>query len=544
MHWGSRVCASVASASLILLLSAPAIAPAKAPKPISGKLSAPGYTVIALAPSGKARAVLARRGRFRLRPPGPAKSTAGFTLQLRGPDGGYAGPIVLGSREHGKRAIVGVKAGAKLGRVTVKPGRGYAKLAHGLAKKWIDEERWARAKRGVAIGTGNVGLVRSLHAHGPAGDPDLDGVPDSLDIDDDGDLILDGYDPSTNANARASGVALQSAQSARAPFFGVTTTLSPLAAEAVNVNGGSSDQQIAAAQLSSERLGLLWGGVDPGSAEVDCGTLVYCSAGGTGRYLATGFTPFTDALPFPACCDPDGDGLGSLLDTPPSAAASDFHGMGLFAGASADQLGAGDVLIERATSGGAPVELVSSVGFVFSTYPVFAAYDDGQGDSETFSYPNAQGPIPVRAGPSGDVVVKLTFWRPQRRRIEGEPGQGEWMDVGHLDYTASARPPFSTSPSHCPLSSYSDIDPNLTAQPSGNPLPPGFEESHLEDLKDDQPSSPANTFSYTLNLTACLASNGLSMSTTAPTAIEFQAWANSPPSLSSASFGFQFQLQP
>ena len=36
-----------------------------------------------------------------------------MTLQLRAKDGSYAGPIVVGRK--GKRAIVGIKAGAKLG---------------------------------------------------------------------------------------------------------------------------------------------------------------------------------------------------------------------------------------------------------------------------------------------------------------------------------------------------------------------------------------------------------------------------------------------
>jgi len=535
MGGGNRICALSVAAFLVLLLSAPASAPAKGSKPITGKLSKPGYTVIALGANGRATSVHVKKQRFKLRPPAER-----VTLHLRTADGTYGGPVVVGRVERGKVAILGVEAGAKLGRVELKVRKGYAKVKRKRAERWIDATREARAKQGIPIGAGKLGLVRSKRIKGGApGDSDLDGVPDTLDIDDDGDLILDGYDPSTKA--RASGVALQSARTA---FFNVNTTLSPIATGGVNINGGSSDQQIAAAQQEREWIGLLWGGVDPGSAEVDCGTLVYCSAGGTGRYLATGVTPFADALPFPACCDPDGDGRGSLLDTQPSAAASDFHGMLLYVGAPAGQIGAGDVLIERATSGGTPVELVSTMGFVFSTYPVLAAYDDGQGDSETFSYPNANAPLPVRAGPSGDVVVKLTFWRPQRRRIEGEQGKSEWMDVGHLDYTASARPRFSPIPSHCPLSSYSDIDPNLTAQPSGDPLPPGFEETHLEDLKDDQPSSPVNTFTYTLNLTACLASNGLSLSTTEPMNIEFQAWANSPPSLSSASLGLQFQLQP
>ncbi len=96
----------------------------------------------------------------------------------------------------------------------------------------------------------------------------------------------------------------------------------------MNVNAGSSDQQIAEAQPDHTRVSVLWKGVDPGSAELDCGGspdpanpngwiggLVYCTRGGTGRYQPTEFTPLAAALPFPACCDPDGNGLGSLTDT-------------------------------------------------------------------------------------------------------------------------------------------------------------------------------------------------------------------------------------
>ena len=52
-----------------------------------------------------------------------------MTLQLRAPDGTYAGPIVVAEKEHGERAIVGIKAGAKLGRIEVNPADGYAELA-------------------------------------------------------------------------------------------------------------------------------------------------------------------------------------------------------------------------------------------------------------------------------------------------------------------------------------------------------------------------------------------------------------------------------
>src|SRR5207247_2254940 len=151
-----------------------------------------GYTVIALAASGKATSVVAKRGKFRLRP--PAKR---LTLQLRAKNGVYAGPIVVGRAKKGKRAIVGVRAGAKLGKVTVKRRKGYARLKGKLPKRFLDAKRQARAKKGVPIGAGRFGRVRSRHAHGGApGDSDLDGIPDPLDVDDDGDLILDNLDHS------------------------------------------------------------------------------------------------------------------------------------------------------------------------------------------------------------------------------------------------------------------------------------------------------------------------------------------------------------
>lgn len=133
MPWGSRVCA-LGAAFLVLILGVPANATAKL-KPITGKLSKPGYTVIALTPSGKARAVPAKRGRFRLRPPGPSKPTEGFTLQLRGPDGTYAGPIVIAREKKGKRAILGLRPGAMLGKVRI--ANGYAMLREQLAQKQV-----------------------------------------------------------------------------------------------------------------------------------------------------------------------------------------------------------------------------------------------------------------------------------------------------------------------------------------------------------------------------------------------------------------------
>ena len=297
-------------------------------KPITGKLSKRDYTVIALAENGKAATVQVKGHRFRLRPPAPQ-----VTLHLRAPDGTYAGPVVLGrasggngkasaTGKKGKRArgsvVVGVEAGANLGKIGVHPGKGYAKVRK-QPRKFVDAELVARAtKKGVPIGNGlNVGLVRSK-AKGHGSDPDLDGVPNSLDIDDDGDLILDSYD--TPGQARGSRDATRSLDSPSAtPFMDAFTSLFAGGADAVNVNGGSSDQQIDASVQNHAQLGILWGGVDPGSAELNCGALIYCRSGGTGRYAPIGSTPIADTQPFPACCDPDHDGFGSLPEhTQPS----------------------------------------------------------------------------------------------------------------------------------------------------------------------------------------------------------------------------------
>ncbi len=106
------------SAMAVLVLVAPVSSAAKL-SPISGTVSKPGYTVLALAANGKATYVRARHGHFRLRPPANR-----VTLQLRAPSGIYAGPVVIGSERNGRRAIVGVRAGARLGKIAVKAPRG------------------------------------------------------------------------------------------------------------------------------------------------------------------------------------------------------------------------------------------------------------------------------------------------------------------------------------------------------------------------------------------------------------------------------------
>jgi hypothetical protein len=92
------------------------------------------------------------------------------------------------------------------------------------------------------------------------------------------------------------------------------------------------------------------------------------------------------------------------------------------------------------------------------------------------------------------VIVRLTFWRPQRRPIPGETGS--WIDIGGLLQHAG----IADVDKSCPQTAYSNPTAGLSPPGSGGG-DPGF-----QDAASDRPASPANTFSYTLNLTQCFTS--------------------------------------
>ena len=168
--------------------------------------------------------------------------------------------------------------------------------------------------------------------------------------------------------------------------------------------------------------------------------------------------------------------------------------------------------IQRVSDNGSESEFVTALHYVFASSPVPASYSDRQGNSADFDYPlglsgtgGKENPVPVKAGPNGDVVLTLTFYRPQRRPIP--PETGEWIDLGGLEHLA-----FLWSESEGttrPQSAYSTSDPSLT------PIEGGHlgeaEWGGFQDLAGDRPTSEAdNTFTYRLNLSECLESQGRS----------------------------------
>jgi len=307
--------------------------------------------------------------------------------------------------------------------------------------------------------------------------------------------VLDNLDrkPRKGSKSRASGGAL-------AGDFSLASRLHAAGSdkEPVNANApGMSDARIEAALPSYGLLGMSTegpGGNDAGNTELDCGQpqgsadpgLIYCTKGGTGRLHDGG----ASGDPFPECCDPDDDGFGSLP----------FRGGGLFHGATSNQIKSGDVLIQRFEGpDGSEQALVATLQYVFATTPALVSYDDGQGNSRTLSY-SAGDPMdfsfPVKAGPGGDVVVELTFWRPQRRPIP--PEKGGWIDMGGLSYFVAAL----HEGGFCAQDSYKTSDPNLVPQKFSGDYGSG---GGYRDLANDLPASPDNTITFKIDLSECFA---------------------------------------
>jgi hypothetical protein len=535
------VCATGSAALLVASTTA-----AAAPKPISGKLSRAGYEVIALAPDGGEGTSDLAEPDFRLRP--PAKRVS---LHLRAADGTYAGPVVLAKERKGKRAAVGVVAGTALGKIAVKAAKGYAKVADKPPERSLDPDQQARARNGVPIGAGSFGRVHSRKANGSAGDRDVDGIPASLDIDDDGDLVLDNIDASA-----AQGITRSTQAGGCGPSGIYCPVISSVLVannlvETVNVNAGSTAAQIDTAVSSFGHLRIinLPGSNQPGDvSELDCAGdagdpraspprpprpgLRYCSSGGTGTVFNVGEPrpafPGDPGGPF----DPDGDGFGTL--TPNFFLLHGAVTRDPSRDPSVSQIGAGDPLVQHVTTGGGdprdcprpptapPIPTCSSfyptVNYIFATVPALVSYDDGAGNARTVSYPvppPSPGFIPPGTGGNAfpvrdsddadsDIEVRLTFWRPQRRPIPEERcpepdgplcTADQWIDIGGLTNGANMGGP------GCPQSAFTNPDPLWTQSP--HPLAPG-----LTDPAPDRPASPDNKFSYELNLTQC-AANGV-----------------------------------
>jgi hypothetical protein len=355
----------------------------------------------------------------------------------------------------------------------------------------------------LGIGTGALAAARPVIAadqhSGPPGtgeaDDDGDGLPNAFDADDDGDGILDNDDHDSrrgDADGRRR--------------FWVFSNFHQDMEHSLNANAMTvTPELIDAALVRSAGLAIqVAGGGEASEVRLDCGTLSYCTPGGTGRTRE----PYPDGRKFPEEMDPDAAGRGIIT----AGMTGDFQ-LAVFGAAPAghrasEALRAGDVYLQRYTDDeGSVVEVPGMLNFVFHTTPAVKTVDTGV-EVYTPVYPIAPDAPGTRVNPfrvpgTGHVRVTFTVWRPQRQGI-GDAGEAPLMDMGNLRLVANLpNGPCQPGPAGCPDpgpglcpgSVFTTDDPHLAVVPDG-----------LQDSLGDRPADPAHTFTYTIDLSACVES--------------------------------------
>jgi len=475
------------------------------PAPVRGSLAKRGYVVVAMATSGRVTTAPVRHGSFRLVPPARI-----FTLHLRDAKGRYAGPVVVGGTA--SRALVGVRAGARLGRV--KARRGYA-TAH-PPRRSVVRTGSAAARRGRPIGAGVAGAVRvSRPATGggqPGSDRDRDGIPNSIDVDDDGDLVLDHVDRSNGAGARAAAtigpgdiypnwvinVGLESSYLAGDP-----------AAAGYALNWNASGQQPAKGKtigfagfvdraLDARAILLFVSRVGPFGLQCQ---LSYCTTSGKASDL-------TDAKRFPAdfpvsgqswgqapgvtAFNPDREGITTTqgLDVTKAYAIRPHAGV--------SSISATDLLFLHSPPGSTTGTFMTNVAYVFGTVPALAAWSDGTTGAQV-GYPVAhdgpgtqRSPIALHRAADGHYHLTMSVWPPQGNLT------GAYQTLGWLEYVVAGR---ANGPGketwRCPPQAYSGLNATSALGTQG-----------VIDKRVDRPLDRADMVTFTTDLTLCMESSG------------------------------------
>ena len=483
-----------------------------------------GMTLLAVAPDGSAvRATLDRKGRFRVAL--PAATARDATLQLVHPSGSYFGPVVLASSRGRSYLALGGKS-VDLGTLALRAS--WAVATRPLPASKLDATLFAAADgRGKPLGAGRLGLVRTPAAQkrksqgvrglaaaldegqgsqsghdGAGGDPDGDGIPNLVDADDNGNLVLDAVDP-VSAQESASNAGLFSTL-----FLGFE--------QALNANAAGVTQQAIDAAIAGENMfGLVFyfdearfSGRTITGAHVDCFTLLYCRPG-DGTAILGGVSESSPSLPRGSRWveyNPDGSGYPNLerIDRGDGSPAAWVAGVGPRV-ATAD-IRPGDMFSVVFGSDAGPITIPTSLSGYFVTTPAILSYASG-GAATAVSYPVPAAAPGTRANPLvlSATQLTLTFWGPQRAAIPGAES-GSYIDMGHLRYgvvpsIAGASGEFGCS------GFYSSLSPTLSEVASSSD--PATDLFPLRDSAGDAAPDLARTLSFAVDLGECLAARGI-----------------------------------
>jgi hypothetical protein len=288
-----------------------------------------------------------------------------------------------------------------------------------LASRFIDRSRWAHAVHGVPVANGrNFGLVR-IHgkdagSSAPGGDLAHSGVPNDINIDPQANGQIAALAPASKAKTGQPGSCTQICP------FDLFTTHGEGVPWVANVDAGSSIADIDGE--SNLRLnidnrdapdeGNTAAVFPPGTslAELDCAGLSWCSPGGSGHLDPP---PGAARGAFPDCCDPSGDGFGTIFGPGGPTFPTGYPIFALLPDATPEQIGTGDTPMLRLTINGAVVEQPLTLPYVFATVPTIDTWSDGAGHSGTLTYLGFGEVIPdiCPGGPPGNPCDRCR-WPP------------------------------------------------------------------------------------------------------------------------------------
>lgn len=504
----------VIAATALITALAPFAQQAQAAGTVTVTGTAPqGYSVLMVGKSGNSTAVAG--GKFKLKVAASAAKSA--SLHLVSNAGKYAGPIVLKfskTTKTGNTLLSGKSA--SIGKIAMKTG--YAITSGGSATAVATSSKIKVSSAGAPSGAGRMGLPSSTGGAGlktfgvwktgdgdaPKGeDTDKDGLPNTLDLDDDNDSKIDLVDDSNPSKAVTTGSLL---------FLDISKT--------INLHAGMNETTMQAAiDAIFKSNNNFWIGINMNTAGSDTPDGVHLKCAAEVKWCAPG-SPATlfgmggnnaaqkwedkksDGFAFSV---PKGNGPNcddtNQMGGACTGASTNFNRQFIPQLASAD-VQPGSLFTMNMTKGGVITGSVAgTLSPYFASVPALKEVEVG-GQVRTIDYSlkavNGAGaawgtqsnPIVV---PSANKTIKLTFWHPQRSGVT-DAGETKYVDMGGLRYG------FYIGVNRvCDAGAMTPLSSTLTSSPSTG----DFGHIPLVDSGKDQAPASTNLLSFSVDLSKC-----------------------------------------
>ena len=519
----------VAAVTALITALAPFAPVAEAAGTVTVSGTAPqGYSVLMVAKSGNS--IASKGGNFKIKT--TAAAAKGATLHLVSNSGKYAGPVTLKfdkKKKTGNTQLSG-KTGS-IGKIAMKTGYSVAAAKATTAISTTAKINVTTA--GQPGGAGRMGMPSSTggasvrifgawklgDGDAPKGeDTDKDGLPNTLDLDDDNDSKIDLVDDSNPSKAVTTGSLL---------FLDISKT--------INLHAGMDEAKMQQAiDLVFASNNNFWIGINmntaadgstPDGIHISCAAEVkWCAPGSPATLFGTGSMNNSSPEKWAdkradgfALSVPKGDGPNCDTTSTPmmggvcgNSSTSNFNRQFIPKLPSAD-VAPGSMFTLNLTKGGVIDKSVAgTLSPYFASVPALKEVTvAGQVKTIDYSKKGDNGPGAANGTqgnpiivPQGSQTVTLTFWRPQRSGVS-EAGEGRYVDMGGLRYG------FYVSVNRaCDAGAMTPVSSTLSAGVASKDL----EHTPLVDSAKDAAPNSANTLSFTVDLTKCTGNGAPSLS--------------------------------